>query len=155
MRRDSKLSGVLHVLLHMLQAEHEAAITSGQLAVAMETNPVVIRRIFAGLRSAGFVSSEKGHGGGWRINCDPSKVTLADIYRAVGAPELLAMGHRTEAPGCLVEQVVNARLRETFEAAEAMVVSRLTEVTLADLAADFAKRYRRSTTKQSEKNHGL
>lgn len=107
----------------------------------MTTNPVVIRRIFSGLREAGFVSSEKGHGGGWRIACDPAKVTLAQIYQAVGSPAVLAMGHRTESPGCLVEQSVNAALEEAFCAAEATVLARLNEITLAELAADVEHRW--------------
>ena len=63
MKRDSRLSGVLHVLLHM--AEHDGPLTSDILAKAMDTNPVVIRRILGGLREQGYVRSEKGHGGGW------------------------------------------------------------------------------------------
>ena len=62
MKRDSKLSGVLHALLHM--AEMEGPVTSESLAMAMQTHPVVVRRVMAGLREAGFVSSAKGHGGG-------------------------------------------------------------------------------------------
>ena len=84
MRRDSRLSGVLHVLLHM--AERTGPATSEMLAKAMDTNPVVIRRIMAGLRDQGYVRSEKGHGGGWTLACDLSKVTLRDIYTALGSP---------------------------------------------------------------------
>ncbi|MDQ8756157.1 Rrf2 family transcriptional regulator [Sphingosinicella sp. LHD-64] len=138
MKRDSRLSGVLHVLLHM--AEHKGPMTSEVLAQAMCTNPVVIRRIMAGLRDRGYVRSEKGHGGGWTIARDLSTVTLRDVYEALGRPPLLAMGNRTEAPGCLVEQAVNAALGETFEAAETLLLSRLGEITLAELGADFHRR---------------
>ena len=76
------------------------------MAKAMDTNPVVIRRVMAGLREQGYVRSEKGHGGGWTLACDLSKVTLRDIYTALGSPSLLAIGNRTETPGCLVEEAV-------------------------------------------------
>lgn len=138
MKRDSRLSGVLHVLLHM--AEHDGPVTSEVLARAMHTNPVVIRRIMAGLRDQGYVRSEKGHGGGWTLACDLSQVTLRDVYTALGCPSLLAMGNRTESPGCVVEQAVNAALGQTFEEAEALLLSRLGEVTLAMLSADFHER---------------
>ena len=138
MRRDSRLSGVLHVLLHM--AQHEGPVTSEVLAKAMETNPVVIRRILGGLREHGYVRSEKGHGGGWTLSCDLSKVTLRDIYAALGSPSLLAMSNRTEAPGCLVEQAVNAALDQAFHDAEALLLSRLGEVTLAMLGEDLRQR---------------
>src|ERR1700730_1782483 len=125
MRNDSRLSGVLHVLLHM--AERSTPSTSETLALAMNTNPVVIRRIMAGLRDQGYVRSEKGHGGGWTLACDLSKVTLRDIYTALGCPSLLAIGNRTNAPGCLVEEAVNAALSKSFQAAEAQLLSRLGE----------------------------
>ena len=115
-------------------------MTSEVLAKALDTNPVVIRRIMAGLRDHGYVRSEKGHGGGWTLACDLSKVTLRDIYTALGCPSLLAIGNRTEAPGCLVEQAVNAALNQAFRDAEALLLSRLGEVTLAMLSADFHDR---------------
>jgi len=138
MKRDSRLSGVLHVLLHM--AERGEPARSEELARAMGTNPVVVRRILAGLRNRGLVRSEKGHGGGWTLACDLSKVTLRDIHAALGAPALLAIGHRTEAPDCLVEQAVNAALDQAFREAEALLLARLGEVTLAMLSADFHRR---------------
>lgn len=138
MRRDSRLSGVLHVLLHM--AEQDGPVTSEVLAKAMDTNPVVIRRIMAGLRDHGYVRSEKGHGGGWTLARDLATISLRDVYQALGEPSLLAIGNRTETPGCLVEQAVNAALNQAFDEAEALLLSRLADVTLAMLSADFHKR---------------
>jgi Rrf2 family protein len=135
MKRDSRLSGVLHVLLHM--AEHDGPVTSEVLAKAMDTNPVVIRRVMAGLREQGYVRSERGHGGGWSLACDLAQVSLRDVYEALGRPSLLAIGNRTDAPGCLVEQAVNRALNPAFAAAEALLLERLGEVTLATLSADF------------------
>ena len=138
MRRDSRLSGVLHILLHI--AQKGDPVTSEVLAKAMDTNAVVVRRIMAGLRDAGYVRSEKGHGGGWTLACAPSKVTLLDIYTALGCPSLLAIGNRTEAPGCLVEAAVNAALDRSFQAAEELLLARLGEVTLAMMSADVSAR---------------
>ena len=138
MKRDSKLSGVLHVLLHMLGSDEPA--TSEQLARMMGTNPVVVRRIMAGIRDQGFVTSAKGHGGGWTVACDPTKVTLADIYRAVGEPTLVAMGHRSEMPACLVEQSVNRALNSAFLEVESVFLAHLEAVTLASLSKDFNRR---------------
>lgn len=138
MRQDNRLSGVLHVLLHM--AQKDGPVTSEVLAKAMDTNPVVIRRVMAGLRDQGYVQSAKGHGGGWTLACDLSKVTLRDIYNALGSPTLLAIGNRTETPGCLIEEAVNAALNQSFEDAEALLLSRLGEVTIAALNADVRGR---------------
>jgi DNA-binding IscR family transcriptional regulator len=121
-------------------AEQSGPVTSEVLAKAIDTNPVVVRRIMAGLREQGYVRSEKGHGGGWTLACDLSKVTLRDIYTALGSPSLLAIGNRTEAPGCLIEQAVNAALNQAFEDAEALLLARLGQVTLAMLSADLHER---------------
>jgi DNA-binding IscR family transcriptional regulator len=121
-------------------AEVNGPMTSDVMARAMQTNPVVIRRIMAGLRDAGFVSSAKGHGGGWTIARDLTAITLRDVYSALGSPELFAMGNRTEAPGCLVEQAINAALNSALEDAEALLLDRFAGVTLGQLSADFHAR---------------
>jgi DNA-binding IscR family transcriptional regulator len=153
MKRDSRLSGVLHVLLHM--AEHEGPMTSETLAKAMQTNPVVIRRVMAGLREAGYVRSEKGHGGGWTLACDLGAVTLRDVYNALGHPALLSIGNRTESPGCLVEQAVNAALSDAFREAEVLLLARFETVTLAALSADFHARLKqRGISFARDHDHG-
>ena len=129
---------MLHVLLHM--AEQGGALTSEMLAKPLGTNPVVIRRIMAGLRDRGYVQSEKGHGGGWTLSCDLSKVTLRDIYTALGSPSVLAIGNRTETTGCLIEQAVNAAMGPALQDAEALLLARFGEVTLAMLSADVYER---------------
>jgi DNA-binding IscR family transcriptional regulator len=139
MRRDSRLSGVLHVLLHMAQ-HPDRPFTSEEMAKSMDTNPVVIRRIMAGLRDQGYLRSEKGHGGGWSLSCQLDKVTFRDIYTALGEPALLAIGNRTESPGCVVEQAVNAALGSAFDEAEALLLEKFGDVTLATLAADVRRR---------------
>ena len=121
-------------------AEQKGPVTSETLAKAMDTNAVVIRRILSGLRDHGYVRSEKGHGGGWTLARDLATISLRDIYQALGEPPLLAIGNRTEAPRCLVEQAVNAALDHAFDEAEALLLSRLGNVTLAMLSADFHQR---------------
>lgn len=129
---------MLHVLLHM--AEMNGPVTSDVMAKVMQTNPVVVRRIMAGLRNAGFVRSTKGHGGGWTMACDLSAITLWDVYASLGSPELFAIANRTATPDCLVEQAVNAALDAAFCEAEALLLDRFGTVTLARLSADFHAR---------------
>lgn len=140
MKKDSRLSSVLHVLLHMAHAEQP--LTSEALAGYLQTNAVVVRRTLAGLRELGYVCAAKGHGGGWTL-CEPWRsITLRDIYDAVGSPSVFAMSNRLDAPQCLVEQAVNEALDEAFREAEALLISRLAQVTLGDLATDFSRRQR-------------
>jgi Rrf2 family protein len=138
MKQDSRLSGILHILLHM--AGQSAPLSSEVLAKAMNTNPVVVRRVLAGLRDKGYVRSEKGHGGGWTLTRSLAEITLADVYDALGRPTILAMGHRDAEPDCLVEQAVNAALETAFLEAEALLHTQFSKVTLAQLNHDFERR---------------
>jgi len=137
MRRDSRLSVALHALIHMA---HAGLLTSEEMAAQGETNPVVIRRTMAGLRAARIVRSEKGHGGGWSLVRKLDEISLYDVYEALGEPTILAIGNRTESPGCGVEKAVNRALAGAFEAAEALLVKQLRSVTLATLAAEVPQR---------------
>ncbi len=104
------------------------------------TNPVVVRRTMAGLRDAGYVRSDKGHGGGWVIACDLERVSLLDVHRAVGGPRLFAIGNEHSNPDCAVEQVVNAAVEDALRDAEALLVERLARVSLAELSLGFDAR---------------
>ena len=123
----------------------------------MRTNPVVFRRTMAGLRDQGFVRSEKGHGGGWTLACDLSKVTMRDIYRALGKPALFAFGNRSDAPDCLVEKAVNANLNRAVLEAEQRLMTRFGEITLSKLSADLQSlaKQRRDALRRGENSRRL
>ncbi len=151
MRKDSRLSSALHIVLHLGDAD--GPITSETLAKSMQTNPVVVRRMMAGLRERGIVTSEKGHGGGWRLVCDLENVTLRDIYEALAAPDCIALTLRDEAATCLVERAVNIALKEAFDDAEALLLSRFDGVTLAALKASVQELYDRIDDKNGAAGH--
>ncbi|WP_263146258.1 Rrf2 family transcriptional regulator [Pseudomonas alcaligenes] len=135
MRTDSRLSRMLHVLLHMARDGHP--VTSEQIAKMLGTNAAVVRRTLAGLRQAGYVKAGKGYNGGWTLACDLSQVTLLDIHNAVGGPRIFAIGTDRENPECGVERVVNASLEEAMQQAKDLLLERLGTITLADLSNEF------------------
>src|SRR3546814_173141 len=135
MLTDSRLSRMLHVLLHM--ARHDQPFTSEQIAKMLATNPALVRRTMAGLRNAGYVRSENGRGGGWRISCDLKTTTLDHVYKAVGEPRLLSIAAGFEGTQCAVERSVINSLGQTFQDAERLIRSRFACVTLSDLLEDF------------------
>lgn len=138
MRNDSRLSRMLHVLLHM--ARHDGPMTSDEIARMLGTNAVVVRRTMAGLRDSGYVRSEKGHGGGWVIQADLKTVSLLDVHRAVGGPRLFTIGNEHPNADCAVERVVNEALEHALNEAEAMLIAQLGTVSLAELARRFDAR---------------
>jgi DNA-binding IscR family transcriptional regulator len=139
MNSDNRLSRMLHLLIHMSQ--HDKPLTSDDLARMLNTNPVVVRRTMAGLRDQALVVSEKGHGGGWLLGRKLADIHLLDVYQALGEPPVFALGLSDDHAQCLVEQAVNAGLGEALQEARAMLLERFGQITLAELAADFERRY--------------
>ncbi len=138
MRSDSRLSRMLHVLIHMDRLEGPA--TSDLIARMLNTNPVVVRRTMAGLRERGYVTSEKGHGGGWTLARPLDQITLRDVHEALGEPTVFAIGLADDMPACLVEQAVNAAVGEALRQAEQSLLARFGEITIGALARDFDRR---------------
>lgn len=87
---------------------------------------------------------------GWTITADLGTVTLRQLHEVLGEPAIFAIGNRNETPDCLVEQSVNAALDAAFADAEALLLERFAHVTLADLAADFARRHAERRIKRNK-----
>jgi DNA-binding IscR family transcriptional regulator len=138
MTRDSRLSVALHVLLHMI--ENGSAVTSDALGSMLQTHPVVIRRTLGGLRDAGIVAAEKGHGGGWSLARDLRSVNLAEVYDAIGPASVFGIGPRDPNPTCPIERAVNLRLATALGEAEAVLMKHLRGVAVADILKKARRR---------------
>lgn len=135
---DRRLSRVLHGLIHMSQ--HEGIITSEILAKMFDTNPVVVRRMMAGLRKNDIVKSIKGHGGGWMLVKKTHQISLLDIQLSLSNEHPFSIGMANEKPDCLVQQAVNNALEDSLDQAKALLYEKFSQVTLADIAKDFEQK---------------
>src|SRR3546814_1089226 len=140
MRNDTRLSRMLHVLIHM--DRHQQSATSDTIAQMLGTNPVVVRRTMALLKEQGYVTSEKGHRGGWTLSKSLAEMTLLDIHQALGSTSIFAIGLFTAHPQCLVEQAVNAALTGAFDEAQALLLKRVGSITLAQVAEECDQTFR-------------
>ncbi|ETI60768.1 Rrf2 family transcriptional regulator [Marinomonas profundimaris] len=136
MRKDSRLSRMLHVLIHMDQLDGPA--TSEKIATMLNTNPVVVRRTMAGLRDKGYVTSVKGHGGGWSLAVSLADITLLDIHHALGESSVFTIGLSDEHTSCPIEIAVNKAISGALIEAEALLLARFKDVTLDVLSVGFS-----------------
>lgn len=139
MPRDLRMSRMLHVLIHM--DRHVQHATSDEIAGMISTNAVVVRRMMAGLKERGIVTSEKGHGGGWQLARSLTEITLRDVYDAVGSPPLFNIGAQADPAECLVEKAVDSRLDATLQEAASRLLAQFEEIKVEDLAKDFERRF--------------
>jgi len=137
MRKDSRLSRVLHVLVHLEAFGHP--VTSDTIAKMLGTNPVVVRRTMALLRRQGYVESIKGHNGGWSLARPLDNITLLDIHRALIENSVFTIGLTDEHTDCSIEQAVNHALQDAMDEAEALMLKRFGEVTLAQLSSKVTR----------------
>ncbi len=143
MRSSTRLAMALHAILHI--AEEETPITSAALAERMRADASVIRRTLSGLREHGYISSDKGHGGGWTLSCDLNEVSLCDVYEAVGSPSIFTFGGTKENESeCLVERAVNKAICDAINEAEKLLLENFSNCNLAQLSEEFTRGYRSS-----------
>lgn len=132
MRQDSRLSRMLHVLLHM--NGRQEPLSSDVIAGLLGINPGVVRRTMGDLRKAGLVGAAKGHGGGWTLALPLDQISLLAVYQALGEPTLFALGPTIDSPACRLERSANTSLQQGLAKASDAFTSYLDKVTLADLA---------------------
>lgn len=132
MNRDGRFPRVLHVLIHM--ALRERVMSSVEIAQMLTTNPVVVRRMLAGLRDGGFVETSKGPGGGWRVVKSLEAMTLRDIFDALDRPGINVSHATQDHPACPVEAAVNVALADVDNAVTDMMLTSYAATTLADIA---------------------
>lgn len=135
MRKDSRLSRILHAIIHIHCLEK--AVTSEKLGKMLQTNPVVVRRTMGLLKEAGYVTSVKGHNGGWSLIKPLSEITLFDIYKVVGEGSLFTIGLTDEHTNCPIEKAVNSSLDGVMSEAETLMLTRFKEITIESLAKNF------------------
>ncbi|AUJ71123.1 Transcriptional regulator [Pseudoalteromonas sp. NC201] len=85
------------------------------------------------LKRVGYVNSEKGHHGGWRLSTELSEITLFDIYNLLGEKTLFTIALSDEYQNCLIEKAVNTALADSMQEAEKVLFERFREVDIESL----------------------
>ena len=131
MGQSSRFPLAVHVLV-ALSFRPKDFISSDSLSGTVHTNAVVVRRIVASLRRAGFVVSQPGVAGGVRLAKLARKITLLDVYRAVAKVELFRMHNPNRA--CPIGKRIPDALGEFLPKAEKAFEQSLADATVEDVA---------------------
>lgn len=131
MRQSSQFPLAVHLLV-ALSFRPEDFISSDSLSGTVHTNPVVVRRIVASLRRAGFVVSQPGVAGGVRIAKPSRQISLLDVYKAVGHGELFRMHNPNRA--CPIGKRIPDALGDFLPKAERAFERSLAEASVEDVA---------------------
>ncbi|HLJ76533.1 MAG TPA: Rrf2 family transcriptional regulator [Acidobacteriaceae bacterium] len=122
--------------LALLASEPDVLQTSDDVAGKLNTNPVVIRRVFSLLHQAGLVDSQKGPHGGSRLAKPAKQITLAEVYGALDGGEIF----HTAAFDGADHSKLRSRLKNVFADAEAALRDELERTSLSDLVKKSGKK---------------
>lgn len=131
MQISSRFSMAVHAL-SLISVSKDC--TGDFIAVSVNTNPVMIRRIMGMLKKAGLVEIRPGVGGASLLR-PPGEITLLDIYRAVqlaGDKQLFRI-HEHPNIQCPIGRNIEQVLQHELQAAQAALEQRLAQTTLSVL----------------------
>jgi len=115
----------------------ERFVGSEELSRATGVSHNYLVRILAALVVHNLVVSKKGQGGGYTLPRPPQEINLRDVIRAVDGPIApLACVSLNWPKACPEEKRCNARSTVWLKVRDAVLQS-LSQVSVADLAADF------------------
>lgn len=132
MRTSCRFAMAVHVLAVLAYKEGDR-VTSADLAGSINTNPVMVRRLLLALQHAKLVETCKGAGAGSRLSRSPKRINMAEIYRAVEAPESFASPARKPNDDCPVGHCIRETLERVFASAQNALERDLEKTSLSDV----------------------
>jgi len=142
MRANTRLAVAIHILtLLALDNPKEVPNTSENLALSVNTNPVVVRRIIAMLKKAKLVNVKAGVGGA-SLARNPKDITWLDIYNAVKSNDDFTLFNKHENPNkkCYVGAYILDVIDEPLHMAQKAMEDKLSTFTLYDAMVPIAEK---------------
>lgn len=142
MRINTRLAVAIHILaLIELNSIKDIPNTSENLALSVNTNPVVVRRLIAMLKKANMVNVKAGVGGA-SLKRRPKNITWLDIYNAVKSSDdsTLFNKHGQPNPQCYVGAHIHEVIDTPLNAAQKAMEDKLSTFTLLDAIIPIAEK---------------
>jgi Rrf2 family protein len=138
MLSSSRFIVAIHAMSVLAKHAGRGPVCSGQVAMSVNTNPVVIRRLMSDLEKAGLVRSASGRTGGFSLARAPDGISLADIYKAVEDETIFRMHKTDPASDCPIGAQICKVLAGPLHAAETALAASLASTSLKDIAGRIA-----------------
>jgi Rrf2 family protein len=131
--------------LTFMSLAQDRLVTSDELARSIDTHPALVRRMLSMLRAAGLVETQLGPGGGARLARPPERISLLEVYDAIGiAEDLFSVGRMNPNPQCKMNASIQATLQCTLAKPQAALRASLGRVTIRSLLSEAAGRVKQA-----------
>lgn len=138
MALNNQFSIALH-LMAGLGCRRGGDATSTDLATSVNACPSFVRRTLSKLSKAKLVRTTTGKSGACALAKDAGKISLLDVYRAVGAPRAFAIHHYPALETCQVSRNIKRSMEKVLCRAQKSMEESLESVSLAEFIADLRK----------------
>lgn len=118
--------------LMRLAADPDRSFTTDEIAKQFAISRHHLTKVVRNLASAGYVTTQRGAGGGFRLARPAERITLGEVVRALEAREALVECFRAEGGGCVLTP--GCRLKGRLAAAREAFLRELDATTLAECA---------------------
>lgn len=148
MSTSSRFAVAVHVLTLMAWSDEEC-LKSDQLAVSVNTNPVVIRRMLCELAEDKLVISHTGSTGGTRLARNPQQISLLDVYRAVETADVFSLHPKHPDRSCPVGSTIGTVLKDVRTEIDSAIEHVLAGITIDDVVLRLKPQGRRAAVHDS------
>jgi Rrf2 family protein len=132
MSTSSRFAVAVHALTLMAWSDDEP-LKSEQIAVSVNTNPVVIRRMLCELAEDNLVVSHTGATGGSRLARKPEQISLLDVYRAVDCTDIFSLHPKRPSHRCPVGATIGPVLKNVRGEIDSAIEDVLGKITIEDV----------------------
>ena len=132
--RDLSFATAMHILSALGYGGGQS-FSSAELAKSVNTHPAFVRKILGKLKKAGLVEISMGRNGKSSLAKKPEKVSLYEVYQAVGAHTDLQPAERQPLPVCPISCHIDESLQPVFDRVEEAVARSLKKQKLSDVIA--------------------
>jgi Rrf2 family protein len=138
MAKNVQFSIAVHVMAGLAYG-CDQDVTSSHLASSVNTSPSFVRRVLAKLSKAGLVETATGKAGACWLAKDAERISLLDIYKAVNAPEAIAIHSYKEQKGCPVSCQIKSALEHALGKTQKAMEMSLGNISLAEIVSEVKK----------------
>lgn len=118
--------------LMRLAGEPSRTFTTEEIAREFDISRNHLTKVVRELAEGGFVATNRGAGGGFKLARPPEKITLGQVVRLLEARHAIVECFRADGGGCVLTP--RCRLKSKLALAARAFISELDKTTLADCA---------------------
>jgi Rrf2 family protein len=141
-------------LLTALAVNPGKVLRSEDVADSANTNPVVVRRLFSLMTTAGLIRARLGPGGGFELARPAGDITLRDVFAALESGELFTEHRSPPSASCPVGAHILPVLREATAPAVEALQRELSRTTIADIAGAVVVRSNEAESAKTQPARG-